>query len=381
MLKFLTGRRLKAGLSAIALAGAGVAAPAAADTLTYGAYMAPKHPFFERALKPLLEDIKADPRIDFDIRVIPGGQLLGARESLEGVKNRLADFSFVVPVYNRTELPAINLFFQFIAFGDNVVAGTGAVLEAMYLNCPECLRNYTDNNTVPLATGSGGQYRIFCKDPANSVADLKGRKIRAVGALARLVNMMQATPMNLPANEGVSAIQRGTLDCLIGPLAWMTSFGYVDTAPNIIDVPMGYVKGLGLVVMNKDRWQGLTSEQRAAMLSHMGEISARSTIDAYLKPDEELLSQADELGLNLTKGDGSFEALFETFGEAEVAEVIAAAEAGGMENAAVLVETIMNLYPKWLDIAETTGNDPIKVGEAYTREVYSKLDPDTFGMN
>ena len=104
MLKFLTGRRLKAGLSAIALAGAGVAAPAAADTLTYGAYMAPKHPFFERALKPLLEDIKADPRIDFDIRVIPGGQLLGARESLEGVKNRLADFSFVVPVYNRTEL-------------------------------------------------------------------------------------------------------------------------------------------------------------------------------------------------------------------------------------------------------------------------------------
>ncbi|WP_165978886.1 C4-dicarboxylate TRAP transporter substrate-binding protein [Antarcticimicrobium luteum] len=381
MLGFATGRRLRAGLSAAALSVTCVAAPAVAETMTFGAYMAPKHPFYDRALEPLLEDLKADPDIDFKVRVIPGGQLLGARESLEGAKNRLADFSFVVPVYNRTELPEINLFFQFIAFGDNVVAGTGAVLEAMYLHCPQCLSNYTDNNTVPLATGSGGQYRMFCKDPANSVADLKGRKIRAVGALARLVNMMGGTPINMPANEGVSAIQRGTLDCLIGPLAWMTSYGYVDTAPNIVNVPMGYVKGLGLVVMNKDRWQGLSTEARAAMLSHMGELSARSTIDAYLKPDEELLSQADELGLKPTKGDGSFEELFKAFGEAEVAEVIAAAEASGVKNAAQLVETVMNLYPKWLEIAETTGNDPQKVGEAYTREVYSKLDPDTFGMN
>lgn len=381
MLRFAKGRRLKAGLSAVALAMATAGVQADAATMTFGSYMAPKHPFYERALQPLLDEMKADPNIDLSVRVIPGGQLLGARESLEGAKNRLADFTFVVPVYNRTELPEINLFFQFIAFGDNVVAGTGAVLEAMYLHCPQCLRNYTDNNTVPLATGSGGQYRMFCKDPANSVADMKGRKIRAVGALARLVNMMEGTPINLPANEGVSAIQRGTLDCLIGPLAWMTSYGYVDTAPNIIDVPMGYVKGLGIVVMNKDRWQGLSTEARAAMLSHMGEISARSTIDAYLKPDEELLSRADELGLKPTKGDGSFEALFKAFGDAEVVEVIAAAEAGGVENAAELVNTIMGLYPKWLAIAETTGNDPVKVGEAYSREVYGKLDPDTFGMN
>jgi TRAP-type C4-dicarboxylate transport system substrate-binding protein len=369
--------RLAAGVISVCC----VATPAIAETLTMGAYMAPKHPFYDRVVEPLLEDFNADPDINFDVRVVPGGQLLSARESLEGAKNGLTDLTFVVPVYNRTELPAINVLFQFIAFGENVVAGTGATLEAMYLNCPQCIKNYTDVNTVPLATGSGGEYRMFCKEPANSVADLQGRKIRAVGALARLVNMMGATPVNMPANEGVTAIQRGALDCLIGPLAWMTSYGYVDTAPHIIDVPMGYVKGLGLVVMNRDRWASFSAETRSAILSHMGEVSARSTIDAYQKPDQELLDRADELSLVPTKGDGSFETLFKKFSDAEVAEVIAAAEKSGVENPEQFVETIIALYPKWLEIANSTGNDVEKVGEAYTREIYSKLDPTTFGLN
>lgn len=368
-------RALAAGGLAAALAGT-----AQADTFTYGAYMAPSHPFHDRALEPLIEDFKADPAIDFRIRLISGGQLLGARESLEGVKNRLADLTFVVPVYNRTELPEINFFFQHIAFGPNVVAGTGAMLEAMYLNCPECIENYTDHNTVPLATGSGGQYHIFCKDPVETVEDMRGRKIRAVGAHARFVQLLGATPLNLPANEGVTAIQRGTLDCMVGPLAWMTSFGYVDTAPHILTVPMGYPKGLGLMVMNQDRWSGLSDDTRAAVLSHMGELSARATIDAYLKPDEELLSRAEELELHPTAGDGSFEPLFASFSESEKSELLRAAAESGVQNPEALMATMDELYEKWVAIAEETGDDIEKVGAAYQREVFDKLDPATFGV-
>ncbi|HBZ43611.1 MAG TPA: hypothetical protein DEO85_06015 [Maritimibacter sp.] len=366
------------------LAAAGVTAAlmgsAKAETFTYGAYMAPSHPFHDRALEPLIEDFEADPAIEFNIRLISGGQLLGARESLEGVKNRLADLTFVVPVYNRTELPEINFFFQHIAFGPNVVAGTGAMLEAMYLNCPECIENYTAHNTVPLATGSGGQYHIYCKDPVESVEDMQGRKVRAVGAHARFVQLMGATPLNLPANEGVTAIQRGTLDCIIGPLAWMTSFGYVDTAPHILTVPMGYPKGLGLMVMNQDRWSNLSDESRAAVLSHMGELSARATIDAYLKPDEELLSQAEELNLHPNAGDGSFEPLFATFSETEKSELLRAASESGVQNPKALMAKMDELYEKWVVIAEETAADIELVGAAYQREIFDKLDPSSFGI-
>ncbi len=369
----------KAGLIAIGLAAAATAT--AAETLTFGSYMAPKLPYYSQALEPLLEDFKADENINFKVRVIPGGQLLGARDSLEGTKNGLADMTFIVPVFNRTELPAINLFFQSIAFGENFVAGTGAALEAMYLHCPDCISNYTDNNTVPLAMASGGQYFLYCKEPVNTLADLEGRKIRAVGALARLAKGLGGVPINMPSNEGVTAIQRGTLDCMLGPLAWMTAYGYIDVAPNIVNVPMGYVKGLGAVVMNKDKWQGQSSETRAAMLSHMGEIAARTSIDAYLNVDNALLARADELGLTVAEGDGTFAPVFQAFSDAESAAVRAAAEKAGIENAAAFHQAMLDLYPKWLAIAEETGTDVEKVGEAFTREIFGKLDPDAFGMN
>jgi len=373
-------RHLAAGVAALAMAASMSATPAFAETLTFAAYMAPKHPFYDRVMTPFAEETKADPNADLSWRVIPGGQLLGARDSLDGAKGKVADSTFIVPTYYRTELPDINVLFQFIAYGDNVVAGTGATIEAMYLHCPQCIKNYTDHNTIPLSTGSGGQYRIYCKEPANSVDELKGRKIRAVGALARLVDMMGGTPLNLPANEGVTAIQRGTLDCLIGPLTWMTSYGYDDVAPNIIDVPMGYVKGLGFLVMNQDSWTALGTEKRKAIMSRMGEMSARSTIDAYYNPDAELLARADELKLNVIKGDGSFEQVFKKFSDAEIAQVITAGEKSGATNPRELIETIISLYPKWEKIAEETGYDMEKVGEAYQREVYSKLDPATFGV-
>ena len=372
-------RRLRAGIAALAVAASLAASPAFAETLTFAAYMAPKHPFYDRVMKPFVDGMKAA-STGIRWRVIPGGQLLGARDSLDGVKGKVADTTFIVPTYYRTELPNINVLFQFIAYGDNVVAGTGATLEAMYLHCPQCLKDYADSNAVPLSSGSGGQYHIYCKEPANSVADLKGRKIRAVGALARLVDMMGGTPVNLPANEGVTAIQRGTLDCLIGPLTWITSYGYADAAPNVLNVPMGYVKGLGFLVMNQDTWSSLDVAKRKDILSRMGDMSARSTIDAYYNPDKELLDRADKLGLKIASGDGSFKALFKKFSDAEIAQVISAGEKSGATNPRDLVETIIKLYPKWEKIAEGTGYDIDKVAEAYDREVYSKLDPATFGV-
>lgn len=357
-----------------------VASSVSAETLTYATDMVPKDPIYDLALKPLFEETKADPELDIGWRLIPGGQLLGARETLTGVKAKLADATIVVPSFFRTDLPNINVLFQFISYGDNIVAGTGAALEALYLNCPECIADYTANNTVPLASSSGGQYHLYCSKPVNSVADLKGRKIRGVGALARFIDMMGATPLNLPPNEGVTAIQRGTMDCVIGPLAWLIPFGYVEAAPNVVRFPMGYVKGLGLIVMNQDTWSSLDVSKRKALLDRMGMATARMVIDSNYNVDKELLDKGEALGLKVTDGDGSFEEVFKRFNEAEIEATIAAGEQSGALNARRLVETMISLYPKWEKIAETTGFDVDAVAEAYQREVYGKLDAASFGV-
>lgn len=356
------------------------ASTASAERLTFATDIVERDPIYQHALEPFFEETGQDADMDIQWRFISAGQLLGARESLTGVKSGLADATIVVPSFFRTELPNINVLFQFVSYGDNIVAGTGAALEALYLNCPECLQDYYANNTLPLASSSGGQYYLYCNEPVSSLDDLKGRKIRGVGAMARLIEMVGATPLSLPPNEGVTAIQRGTMDCAIGPLAWLTAFGYGDVAKNVASMPLGYVKNLGLIVMNQDKWSSLEVSQRQGLIDRMGKVTAQMVIESNYNRDVEILSQGESRGLNVIEVDASFEEAFKLFNEAEMEAVALAGEASGSASARQIMETMVSLYPKWAKIAEEVGYDVDAVAEAYQREIYGKLDPETFGV-
>ncbi|HBZ43531.1 MAG TPA: hypothetical protein DEO85_05605 [Maritimibacter sp.] len=356
------------------------ASSATAERLTFATDIVERDPIYQHTLKPFFDETGEDTDVDAQWRFIPAGQLLGARESLSGIKSGLADATIVVPSFFRTDLPNINVLFQFVSFGENVIAGTGAALEALYLNCPECLDDYYSNDTVPLASSSGGQYYLYCSDPVSSLGDLKGRKIRGVGAMARLIEAVGATPLSLPPNEGVTAIQRGTMDCAIGPLAWLTAFGYGDVAKNITGMPLGYTKNLGLIVMNQKKWTSLGVSQREGIINRMGAVSARMVITSNYNRDTEILSQGEARGLNFVEAEASLVDAFAQFNEAELEAVILAGEASGSANAREIVETMVALYPKWEQIAQETGFDVDAVAEAYQREIYGKLDPETFGV-
>ncbi len=57
-------------------------------------------------------------------------------------------------------------------------------------------------------------------EPPKSVADFKGKRLRALGGMGRAAKLLGATPSTMPASETYTALQRGTVDAIGFPYTY-----------------------------------------------------------------------------------------------------------------------------------------------------------------
>lgn len=346
---------------------------AVAQEYIYSTYSGPKHPFVVGAMVEAVSDMAEASDGAQNWRIAPGGQVLSARGTLEGLKGGLADAGFVIPVYTRSALPSSSLMFDYIGPGTDVLAGTGAALETIFKNCPSCLEEYAAQGTKLMAATSATHNVLMCGFDGNSVDDIRGRKVRAVGSMASLVKGMGGTPVNLPPPEGATAIQRGTVDCVMGPLAWLESYGLKDVTKTIIRAPFGFSKSLGIFVMNEGAFGRMTPEQQAQLQSRMPMLTSRYLFDSYIDEDKRLLEKAADLGITVVDGGEDFDAVVAAYVAEEKAEVVQRADAVGLtaEQADHIMSSYERLYPVWEERVRNVGNDPAAYAKLLTEFVYN----------
>lgn len=109
------------------------------------------------------------------------------------------------------------------------------------------------------------QYFTF-KQPAASLADVKGRRIRVLASEAEQAAVqslgMASIPMALP--EVLPALQQGTIDGVSSGLSIFTTLRYYDASPNALETRLwGILAG---VLMSKDWLTGLPADLRKQVL-------------------------------------------------------------------------------------------------------------------
>ncbi|MEA2029168.1 MAG: TRAP transporter substrate-binding protein [Campylobacterota bacterium] len=123
---------------------------------------------------------------------------------------------------------------------------------------------YAKFNLYPLIGGTTGpQMGGWFKKEINSLADLKGLKMRIPGLGGEVMQRLGVNPILLPAGEIYTALERGTIDATewVGP-ALDSMMGFAKVAPY-------YYKGwhepgsILEITMNLQRWQKLSSEHQA----------------------------------------------------------------------------------------------------------------------
>ncbi|WP_436643088.1 TRAP transporter substrate-binding protein DctP [Microbaculum sp. FT89] len=102
-------------------------------------------------------------------------------------------------------------------------------------------------------------YGIALREPIESLEDLKGKKIRAVGVYGELMQKLGASPVVVPGAELYTALQLGTIDGMVyGPAAIHEQDlqGFVKSmilSPNLNT-------GVGHWVVNRDTWESLPED-------------------------------------------------------------------------------------------------------------------------
>ena len=127
---------------------------------------------------------------------------------------------------------------------------------------------YAKFNLYPLIGGSTGpQMGGWFKKEINTLADLKGLKMRIPGLGGEVMKKLGVNPVLLPAGEIFTSLERGTIDATewVGP-ALDSMMGFAKAAPYYYT---GWHEPGSIleITFNKNRWEKLSNEHQEIITS------------------------------------------------------------------------------------------------------------------
>lgn len=373
----------KFSFAAAALTGALLASQAAhAQTeLIYGNWTPPREWQNVNAMPQLFEAIEKETNGAIKWKLIAGGQLADGKATWTAVGSGLMQAGLGIITYAPNTAPSLYMIYSTVVLGHNdVVAATGAALEVMFLRCPTCLEEFKKINTVALAGWTSSAYLLACRQPIKTVAELKGKRIRATGGSAEMFQTVGAVPVGATLVEAVGLLQRGGIDCQHGIADWLRTFGYADFAKHVVDHPLGLTGPAIGMLLNRDTWNKFTPEQKQVHLKYGAWMSAKLAIGNFLNANEDALqSVVKTKGVELIKVDAKdWNTFTEGFEKIQREKNVATGKQFGLKDPGAIIDDYEKTIVKWRALSKDIGRDIDKFTAALNREVYSKIDISKF---
>lgn len=190
---------------------------------------------------------------------------------------------------------------------------------------------WTKQKLIPLGWAIGSSSALTTKDPVETVADLKGKRIRGNDRQSRVLKAAGANVINMELAEVYGSLQRGLINGVYGvPFGFIGPLKYAEVAKNFTDTGMGAASVNALAVSEK-LWGELSDEQKKVIEEVNLEVPAKVG---------EMDAKFDALSCDVVKDEGG--KLF-VFSDEEVAKL----KAAGYQQ--VLDEWKKNLSDKGVD--------------------------------
>ncbi|MFQ5484005.1 MAG: TRAP transporter substrate-binding protein DctP [Desulfobacterales bacterium] len=119
---------------------------------------------------------------------------------------------------------------------------------------------YAKQNIFYVAAMPTNNAVMLGKFPVNKAADLKGKKFRATGLYAEVLNAAGASATYFPWGEIYGALEKGTIDGVIaGPLSSQADSGFHEPTKYFLETPITPVDAWSLHI-NLDAWNELPED-------------------------------------------------------------------------------------------------------------------------
>jgi TRAP-type transport system periplasmic protein len=349
----------------------------AQQELLYGSWLPAVEGLNSRSLPLIFKQIEDETKGAIKWRLVAGGQIADGKTTFSAVRDGLMQAGLGISTYAPNLVPSNALLFSMLLPGDDVIAATGASSEAMLLHCPSCLEEYKKVNAVPLGATAVAASYLLCTRPIRTVEDLKGKRVRIVGAGVELVKLAGATPIGVTLIETVGLLQRGGLDCANGAPDWLKSLGYGEFTKYVVDYPLGMIGPSHPLMISRDAFHKMTPEQKTVHLRASARLAAVHTIGNFIVKNEESYAYAmEKMGVQKVAVGKDFDELMAQYKAIERERNGKVAKGFGVADPDAILDAYAKAAEKWRRLSKEIGRDPDKLTDALWREVYSKLDPE-----
>ncbi|HSG75487.1 MAG TPA: TRAP transporter substrate-binding protein DctP [Burkholderiales bacterium] len=279
---------------AAALAGALAAlpAPAAAQKVNWKFSSWGNPRAFTKGIEVLAETVAKQSGGDFTITIGMGEQFSKARENLDGIKLGALDAAHFCNFYHPGKNPAFMVFsLPFLPLGDWDVS---LKVRTTLFKHPALVADMDNWNAVTYATTLLPQYEFLGKGkPPVTLADWKGKRVRAGGGLGDAMEVLGAIKTTTAATEVYTSMQRGTMDAASFP------YTYAQVAYKIHEVSDWYTTNMSPgtsecpLVFNKSSWAKLPDQYRKMVTGALDAVN-QAQIQAYVDIDKKNLPMLAE---------------------------------------------------------------------------------------
>ena len=278
------------------------------------------------------------------------GTLVPPRETLGALKAGVADIAVTgstlhpgkTPLATVTSLPLIQKWFYMTA-----MAG-----QELFLDVPETRDELAQYNVMYLSHAQNSSYGLWSSFPIHSIADIKGKKIQATGALAKLVEALGGVTVTVVPTEIYTVLQRGTADGAMGNPTYGAGYKWNEVCKYYYKFPFGSV--MAFTAINKDSWNKIPPDIQKMFRDYSDE-AVRYAYEVYTEQGRKVLAEGQASGkMVITEPSAEDEAYVKKVAE----EVVFKDWVDNMNQKGLPGQKVLDTYVKIL--AKWEARDPFK---------------------
>ena len=221
---------------------------------------------------------------NFNIRLYYGEQLSKSKQNLDNLNIGAFEAATFCAAYHPGKNAPLNVLdLPFLPIGD--FDTVRRVHDAVYAH-PASAKALGKWNAKLYMSNPLPQYEYMGKGKApQSVADFKGKRLRALGGMGAAARLIGATPSTMPASETYTALARGTVDAIGFPYSYTFAAYKLDEVADWVTTNMK----LGTVncptVFNTDAYAKLP-DQYKKLLDDLKDGAYKAIENSYIEKDK-----------------------------------------------------------------------------------------------
>lgn len=292
-----------AGVAALAIGMLAGGSPASAETtLLFNRFVPAKHPFNVGMFIPWAKDVERVTNGSVKVKFTEKS-LAPPPKQWNMVSKGIADVAMLANNFEAGRLKLPNI--AQLPFGHDEAEKRGVALWRTHQKYFSKAGEYKGMKLMGLWTLSGANF--LADKPINSLEDLKNYKMWAINGIPnQMMKSLGAVVVSVPGVQMFNVVSKGVVNGSVTSYYPLNTFKLMPYIKNITVIPGGFNSNNFSMLLNEDKWNGLTDSERTAIASISGEtiaINAGKRVDLL---DANAKKQALEKGIKIQTASPAF---------------------------------------------------------------------------